>query len=212
MGIIDCDRLTPRERMIAALTLKPVRGRIPDFELVFFLAMEAVRRSTSGGSPGSPPSSSRATSRAGACFSGSTTWPKGCPVRRGGRAASAREAGGALPQARTRGHVGREGGTRTRHASLDARITTPKEKRLVEIVKAELAQGRSCCVFVNNPGHHNVAERVSDHPRRERAAFPPEEDGQLAHRRLPRLPRRVPPMHTSASRLCQRRPWATIPP
>jgi hypothetical protein len=49
-----------------------------------------------------------------------------------------------------------------RPASLDPKVVTPKEKKLVEIVKAELAQGRRSCVFVNNTGHHNVAERVSD--------------------------------------------------
>ena len=44
MGIIDGDQLTPRERMIAALDLMPVRGRIPNFELVFYLTMEAFGR------------------------------------------------------------------------------------------------------------------------------------------------------------------------
>ncbi len=49
-----------------------------------------------------------------------------------------------------------------RPASLDPRITTPKEKKLVEIVKGELAQGRRVGVYVNNTGLHNVAERASD--------------------------------------------------
>ena len=49
-----------------------------------------------------------------------------------------------------------------RPASLDTKIITPKEKKLVEIVKAELAQGRRVGVYVNNTGHHDVAERVSD--------------------------------------------------
>ena len=49
-----------------------------------------------------------------------------------------------------------------RPESLDARIVTPKEKRLVEIVKNELAKGRRSCIFVNNTGSHNVAERVSE--------------------------------------------------
>jgi uroporphyrinogen decarboxylase len=33
--------LTPRERFIAALERRPVSGRVPHFELVFFLTMEA---------------------------------------------------------------------------------------------------------------------------------------------------------------------------
>lgn len=33
--------MTPRERFIAALERKPLRGRVPHFELVFFLTMEA---------------------------------------------------------------------------------------------------------------------------------------------------------------------------
>jgi len=49
-----------------------------------------------------------------------------------------------------------------RPTSLNTKITTPKEKKLVEIVKAELAQGRRVGMYVNNTGHHNVAERVSD--------------------------------------------------
>ena len=49
-----------------------------------------------------------------------------------------------------------------RPASLDARIVTPKEKRLVEIVKAELAQDRRVGVYVNNTGRHDVAGRIED--------------------------------------------------
>jgi len=49
-----------------------------------------------------------------------------------------------------------------RPASLDGKIVTQKEKRLIEIVKNELAKGRRSCIFVNNTGSHNVAERVSD--------------------------------------------------
>ena len=33
--------MTPRERFIAALKRKPLTGRVPHFELVFFLTMEA---------------------------------------------------------------------------------------------------------------------------------------------------------------------------
>src|SRR5690606_26420361 len=33
--------LTPRERMIAALERQPLVGRVPPFELVFYLTMEA---------------------------------------------------------------------------------------------------------------------------------------------------------------------------
>jgi len=33
--------LTPRERFIAALERRPIVGRVPHFELVFFLTMEA---------------------------------------------------------------------------------------------------------------------------------------------------------------------------
>jgi uroporphyrinogen decarboxylase len=33
--------MTPRERFIAALELQPLKGRVPHFELVFFLTMEA---------------------------------------------------------------------------------------------------------------------------------------------------------------------------
>ncbi len=33
--------ITPRERFIAALERRPIRGRVPHFELVFFLTMEA---------------------------------------------------------------------------------------------------------------------------------------------------------------------------
>ena len=44
MAILDSDRLTPRERMTAALDLRPMRGRIPNFELVFFLTMESFGR------------------------------------------------------------------------------------------------------------------------------------------------------------------------
>ncbi len=36
--------LTPRERFIAALERKPLAGRVPHFELVFFLTMEAFGR------------------------------------------------------------------------------------------------------------------------------------------------------------------------
>ena len=38
---LDSDKLTPRERFRAAVLRKPLRGRIPNFELVFFLTMEA---------------------------------------------------------------------------------------------------------------------------------------------------------------------------
>ncbi len=41
MEPLDSDKLTPRERFRAAVTRKPMRGRIPNFELVFFLTMEA---------------------------------------------------------------------------------------------------------------------------------------------------------------------------
>src|SRR5512136_243162 len=34
--------LTPRERFVAALERKPHSGRVPHFELVFFLTMEAL--------------------------------------------------------------------------------------------------------------------------------------------------------------------------
>lgn len=37
-------RMTPRERFIAALEHRPVPGRVPTFELVFFLTMEAFGR------------------------------------------------------------------------------------------------------------------------------------------------------------------------
>jgi uroporphyrinogen decarboxylase len=37
----DVELLTPRERMIAALQCRPLTGRVPHFELVFFLTMEA---------------------------------------------------------------------------------------------------------------------------------------------------------------------------
>jgi hypothetical protein len=33
--------MNPRERFIAALELQPLKGRVPHFELVFFLTMEA---------------------------------------------------------------------------------------------------------------------------------------------------------------------------
>src|SRR5215471_4123290 len=33
--------MTPRERFIAALERRPLTGRVPHFELVFFLTMEA---------------------------------------------------------------------------------------------------------------------------------------------------------------------------
>ncbi len=33
--------LTPRERFISALERKPLTGRVPHFELVFYLTMEA---------------------------------------------------------------------------------------------------------------------------------------------------------------------------
>jgi uroporphyrinogen decarboxylase len=36
--------MTPRERFIAALERKPLSGRVPHFELVFFLTMEALGR------------------------------------------------------------------------------------------------------------------------------------------------------------------------
>lgn len=36
--------LTPRERFIAALERRPLRGRVPHFELVFYLTMEAFGR------------------------------------------------------------------------------------------------------------------------------------------------------------------------
>lgn len=36
--------MTPRERMIAALEHQPITGRVPHFELVFFLTMEAFGR------------------------------------------------------------------------------------------------------------------------------------------------------------------------
>jgi hypothetical protein len=36
--------MTPRERMIAALERRPQEGRVPHFELVFFLTMEAFGR------------------------------------------------------------------------------------------------------------------------------------------------------------------------
>ena len=35
------DKITPRERFIAALERKFLKGRVPHFELVFFLTMEA---------------------------------------------------------------------------------------------------------------------------------------------------------------------------
>ncbi|HCV22851.1 MAG TPA: hypothetical protein DGN59_05275, partial [Candidatus Latescibacteria bacterium] len=34
----------PRERFIAALERRPLKGRVPHFELVFFLTMEAFGR------------------------------------------------------------------------------------------------------------------------------------------------------------------------
>src|SRR3990170_8549076 len=34
--------MTPRERFIAALNREPVMGRVPHFELVFFLTMETL--------------------------------------------------------------------------------------------------------------------------------------------------------------------------
>lgn len=37
----DWNKLTPRERFIAALERRPLPGRVPHFELVFFLTMEA---------------------------------------------------------------------------------------------------------------------------------------------------------------------------
>ena len=37
-------RMTPRERFIAALERRPLAGRVPHFELVFFLTMEAFGR------------------------------------------------------------------------------------------------------------------------------------------------------------------------
>jgi len=36
--------MTPRESFIAALERKPIRGRVPHFELEFFLTMEAFGR------------------------------------------------------------------------------------------------------------------------------------------------------------------------
>ena len=33
--------LTPRERFVASLERRPLEGRVPHFELVFFLTMEA---------------------------------------------------------------------------------------------------------------------------------------------------------------------------
>ncbi|MBT7161426.1 MAG: hypothetical protein HN904_01535, partial [Victivallales bacterium] len=36
--------MTPRERFIAALERRPIVGRVPHFELVFFLTMEAFGR------------------------------------------------------------------------------------------------------------------------------------------------------------------------
>ena len=36
--------MTPRERFIAALERRPITGRVPHFELVFFLTMEAFGR------------------------------------------------------------------------------------------------------------------------------------------------------------------------
>ncbi|HHN47263.1 MAG TPA: hypothetical protein ENN09_07460 [Planctomycetes bacterium] len=41
MKAIDGSRLTPRERFAAVLRREPLSGRIPTFELVFFLTMEA---------------------------------------------------------------------------------------------------------------------------------------------------------------------------
>ena len=38
---MQLDKLTPRERFIAALERRPIPGRVPHFELVFFLTMEA---------------------------------------------------------------------------------------------------------------------------------------------------------------------------
>jgi len=36
--------MTPRQRFAAALERRPLRGRVPHFELVFFLTMEAFGR------------------------------------------------------------------------------------------------------------------------------------------------------------------------
>src|SRR5262249_21300311 len=36
--------MTPRERFIAALERKPLTGRVPHFELIFYLTMEAFGR------------------------------------------------------------------------------------------------------------------------------------------------------------------------
>jgi len=49
-----------------------------------------------------------------------------------------------------------------RPKSLDPKTVTPKEKKLLEVVQGELAQGRRVGIYVNNTGHHDVAERVSD--------------------------------------------------
>ena len=35
------DTMTPREKFFAALERRPITGRVPHFELVFFLTMEA---------------------------------------------------------------------------------------------------------------------------------------------------------------------------
>src|SRR5476651_170580 len=37
----DAEALAPRQRFIAALERRPLTGRVPHFELVFFLTMEA---------------------------------------------------------------------------------------------------------------------------------------------------------------------------
>ncbi|RPI33619.1 MAG: hypothetical protein EHM70_05475, partial [Chloroflexota bacterium] len=39
--ISQMDTLTPRDRFIAALERRPLAGRVPHFELVFYLTMEA---------------------------------------------------------------------------------------------------------------------------------------------------------------------------
>ena len=36
--------MTPRERFLAALERRPIQGRVPHFELLFFLTMEAFGR------------------------------------------------------------------------------------------------------------------------------------------------------------------------
>lgn len=42
--VTRADQLTPRERFIAALERRPLPGRVPHFEMVFFLTMEAFGR------------------------------------------------------------------------------------------------------------------------------------------------------------------------